>query len=813
MSDQIKKLLRYEPSKIESKWQKIWEEKGLNTFDKNAKGDKWYTLVELPYPSGDLHIGHWFAFVPPDVLSRFKKMNGKHVFFPMGFDAFGLPAENAAIKRNIHPQDWTMQNIETMTKQFKTMGTMIDWSRVTISCLPEYYKWNQWIFIEMYKKGLAYRSKMLSNWCPFDQTVLANEHVENGKCWRCGTLVVQKEVEQWFLKITDYADRLEWQNDGNGVDWPMSVQSAQNEWIGKKEGMKITHQLVDIDLSFETFTAYPAWSWADTFIVMAPEHPLVSQLVEGTPQENEATAFVAEMAKESELERKETNEKKGVFTGRYAKDPFGGPDMPIWLANFALMNFGTGIIRCSAHDPRDMAFAKKYHILTKEVVDDIDGLPANAHDNKGILKNSGIFTGRAVGEVREEVMKWIEKKEIGKRFINYHLHDWSVSRQRYWGTPVPMIDCPNCGLIPVPGKNLPVTLPYNVDYQPKGKPPLASNEEWLAVDCPECGGKAQRDAETLDTFFDSSWYYYRYLNPENSQEPFSREDVEALMPVNVYFGGGEHTLGHTLYARFFTKFFHDLGLVSFNEFAQQRIQHGIVLGPDGNKMSKSKGNVINPDDVVKEFGTDTVRMYLCFMMPYEATGPWSTTATYGVFRFLKRVWDLAEVVNDSEISTSDLLNMHKTIKKVTQSIENNRLNTAVASMMEWINYLAKKTSVAKEEYQIFLKLLSPFAPFLAEEIWQSFFISATNQHQFASIHNESWPLFEEKYMIAEQTQIIVQINGKMREMVSVDTEIINNQKKVEELALQNEKIKKYIVEGKIVLVKYVIGRVINFVLA
>ena len=509
---------KYNPSEIEKKWQDKWEADGLYRFEFEPSKDsgqarmtsskgKYYTLVELPYPSGDLHIGHWFTFVAPDVLSRFKRMQGYNVFFPMGYDAFGLPAENAAIKRNIHPQDWTEKNIETMTRQFESMGTMIDWDHVTITCKPEYYKWNQWIFQKMFERGIAYRGKTLSNWCPTDQTVLANEHVENGKCWRCGDTVVQKEVEQWFLKITDYAEQLIWQKDGNGVDWPNSVMAAQNDWIGKKEGVKIKHQVIGMDLQFESFSAYPAWSWADRYIVIAPEHPIVKDLVQGTEFEKEVMDFVKEMASETELERKETTEKKGVFTGRYAKDPFGGPDMPIWLANFALMNFGTGIIRCSGHDERDIEFAKKYGIKTGEVVSPrANGQAATPHDGEGgILKDSGPFTGRDVWEVVPEVVDWIEAQGIGKRHINYHLHDWSVSRQRYWGTPVPMIDCPTCGIVPVPEKDLPVTLPYDVDYQPKGKPPLASNEDWLRVDCPKCGGQAKRDPETLDTFFDSSW--------------------------------------------------------------------------------------------------------------------------------------------------------------------------------------------------------------------------------------------------------------------------------------------------------------------
>lgn len=809
---------KYNPQEIEAKWQQKWEAEELYRFDlekKDTKG-KYYTLVELPYPSGDLHIGHWFTFVAPDVLSRFKRMQGYNVFFPMGYDAFGLPAENAAIKRNIHPQDWTLKNIETMTKQFESMGTMIDWDHVTITCKPEYYMWNQWIFEKMYEKGIAYRGKKLSNWCPTDQTVLASEHVENGKCWRCGDTVIQKEVEQWFLKITDYAEQLIWNKDGNGVDWPNSVMAAQNDWIGKKEGVKIKHNVIGTDLEFESFSAYPAWSWADRYIVIAPEHPIVKKLVEGTEYEASVMEFVKEMASETELERKETDEKKGVFTGRYAKDPFGGPDMPIWLANFALMNFGTGIIRCSGHDERDIAFAQKYGIKTGEVVAPREnGKAATPHDGMGgILHDSGSFTGRDVWEVVPEVINWIEEQGIGKRHINYHLHDWSVSRQRYWGTPVPMIHCEKCGIVPVPEKDLPVTLPYDVDYQPKGKPPLASNEDWLKVECPKCGGEAKRDAETLDTFFDSSWYYYRYMDPKYTGGPFDPEKAKALMPVDIYFGGGEHTLGHTLYARFFTKFFKNLGLVDFSEFAKKRIQHGIVLGPDGNKMSKSKGNVINPDDVVKEFGVDAVRVYLSFMMPYQATGPWAPGAMYGSFRFLKRVWDLQKSLGTGELSEKDLFEMHRAIKKVTEDIAENRLNTSVAAMMEWLNYLEGKINkkegvVTQEEYKIFLQLLAPFAPHMTEELWHSLHES---DNFYKSIHLAVWPEFKKEFLKESTVTVVVQVNGKLRDSLSLAADGLT-QDVAEKAAKESEKIEQWISGKEIKKIIYVPGKLLNFVVA
>ncbi len=811
------KIEKYDPSKIEPKWQKKWKETELYKFKEDSKKEKYYPLVELPYPSGDLHIGHWFSFVTADVHARVHKMMGKNVFFTNGYDAFGLPAENAAIKRGIHPKDWTIKNMETMTKQFETMGSMIDWSHTTAACFPDYYKWNQWIFIRMYEKGLAYRGKMLSNWCPQDQTVLANEHVENGKCWRCGSEVVQKEIEQWFIKLTEYADQLIWPEPdknglSNGVDWPISVRVAQNQWIGKKEGVKIKHKVIGTDLEFESFSAYPAWSWADRYIVIAPEHSIVKKLVKGTKEEKKVMKFVEEMSKKTDLERQETKEKLGVFTGRYAKDPFGGPDMPIWLANFALINFGTGIIRCSGHDERDIEFAKKYGLKTGEaVVKRENGNAATPHDGMGgILKDSGPFTGRDVWEVVPEVINWIEKQEIGIRFVNYHIHDWSVSRQRYWGTPVPMIHCKKDGIIPVPDDQLPVELPYDVDFTPKGKPPLASNKEWMKVKCPKCGGEGLRDPETLDTFFDSSWYFFRYLNPHYDKAPFSKEDAKKLTPVDIYFGGAEHTLGHTLYARFFTRFFKKLGLVDFDEFAKKRVQHGVILGPDGARMSKSKGNVVNPDDVVKEYGADAARVYLCFMMPYDATAPWAPGGMWGTYRFLKRVWDLQYNLNDKELSKTDLFEMHSAILKVQEDAGSTKFNTGVSTLMKWINYLSAKESITPEEYKKFLLLLAPFAPHIAEEIYQTYF---AGDKEFKSIHAQNWPLFDEKYLTTESVTIVIQINGKLRDSIQVESTKLKIQSEIEQLAKKSSKIQKYIEEKKILKTIYIPGKVLNFVVA
>jgi len=750
-------MKRYFPSEIESKWLKIWEKDGLYKFDQSQKRQKYYNLVELPYPSGDLHLGHWFAFTPPDAHARYKRMNGFNVFFPNGFDAFGLPAENAAIKRGVHPKDWTMKNVETMEKQFATMGTMIDWSHEVITCLPEYYKWNQWIFLKMFEKGVAYRGKALSNWCPTDQTVLANEHIEAGKCWRCGSEVIQKEVEQWFLRITKYADELIWQ-ENSGIDWPKQVKEGQNNWIGRSEGMLLKFGEIEV------FTTRPDTTDGATFIVVAPEHPFAQNI-----GSKEVQDYIKQAQKKTEMERKEDRSKSGVFSGKYVKNPVTGKEIPVWIADYVLAGYGTGaIMGVPFADQRDREFAEKFK------------LP--------IVETS------------------FKSKPEGKKMVNYHLRDWSVSRQRYWGTPVPIIHCEKCGLVPVPEKDLPVELPYNVDYTPQGKPPLATDEEWLNVKCPKCGAKAKRDAETLDTFFDSAWYYYRYLSPKFTTGPFDTEKVKALMPVDVYFGGSEHTLGHTLYARFFTKFFKDLGLVNFGEFANKRIQHGVILGPDGNRMSKSKGNVVNPDDVVKEYGTDTVRLYLCFMMPYEATAPWSTGAISGIYRFLKRVWELSEKVHDSKLSSEDLKQMHKTIKKVGDDLDTFQFNTAVASLMTWLNFLSAKEKITAEEYETFLKLLAPFAPFITEELWQSISPSAK------SIHLQEWPLFQSKFLVEEEVSIVVQINGKLRDTVLVESAKIKTQNAAEQQAMNSEKIQKYLAGQTVKKVIYVEGKLLNFVI-
>jgi len=759
---------KYQPKEFEKKWTDEWKKEKLNTFNPNSDKPKYYVLVEWPYTSGDLHIGHWFTFTTPDVLARFKRMNGFNVFFPMGYDAFGLPAENAAIKHKVHPQDWTMKNIKMMTEQFQQMGTMIDWDWMTVASLPEYYRFNQWIFLKMYEKGLAFRGKAVSNWCPGCQTVLANENIVQGECWRCGSRVVQKEVEQWFLKITDYAERLIWPEKPS-VDWPIPVRVGQNNWIGKSAGIIINFGRIEV------FTTRPETTDGASFVVLAPEHKLVKKM---TTKKNllKVKDYINQSIRKSELERKENKEKTGVFTGSYVKNPVTGKDIPIWIADYVLLGYGTGaIMAVPAEDERDREFAVKHH------------LP--------IIKTS------------------LKAKPKGKKTAIYHLRDWSISRQRYWGTPVPMIHCEICGIVPVPYKNLPVELPYEVDFTPRGKPPLATNEKWMKVSCPKCGKPASRDPETLDTFFDSSWYFLRYVNPKYQDGPFDTRRVAKLTPVDIYFGGAEHTLGHTLYARFFTKFFKDLGLLNYEEFSLKRVQHGIVLGSDGNKMSKSKGNVINPDDQVKEYGGDTVRLYLCFMTPYEGTGPWSTQTIAGVNRFLNRVWKIYQQFSNLAIQQFNedkqlVSKLNKTIRKVTDDINNIKMNTAIAAMMEFLNdweaaYNIKHETLNIKNAKKFLQILAPFAPFITEEIWHSVF------GEKQSIHLSSWPKVEEK-IVEEEIIIPVQVNGKLRDTLRVSSHELSKEI-VEKKALKSEKVKKYL-QGKKFKVVYVSGKIINFII-
>ncbi|MBI2039899.1 leucine--tRNA ligase [Candidatus Microgenomates bacterium] len=824
-------MKKYIPSQIEPKWQKRWEEDKLYAVDLDKPKKKYYLLVEFTYPSGDLHIGHWFAFAVPDVLGRMKRMQGYNVFFPNGFDAFGLPAENAAIQRGVHPKDWTISNIENMRKQFTLMGAIHDWNNQVITCLPDYYKWNQWIFLKMLKKGLAYKGKALANWCPSCQTVLANENVEAGKCWRCATVVVQKEVEQWFLKITEYADRLLW-SEKPDVDWPKPIREGQNNWIGKSEGMDITFQVDGSKDRIVTYTVFPETIFGVTYMVLAPEHTLVENLTT-KDNKNLVKNYIKKTKSKSELERTSLEkEKTGVFTGSYCINPVNGKKVPIWVADYVIGTYGTGaVMGVPGSDHRDFEFAQKYDLEIIRVIGksaDDDSPVKNQSDvlEEGIIVNSAQFNGLTTPEqARDRIKDWMEEKGYGKRKVQYHLHDWSISRQRYWGTPIPIIYCDNCGTVPVPEKDLPVELPYQVDYAPKGKPPLATADDWVNVKCPNCGGKAKREVETMDTFVDSSWYFLRYLDNQNEGEIAKDKRLTDWIMVDIYFGGAEHTLGHTLYSRFFVKFLKDIGILKLEEYAKKRVHHGVILGPDGARMSKSRGNVVNPDAQVKEFGADTVRLYLCFIGPYDIVAPWNPGGMHGVYHFLQRVWGLQEklTINDERLTMNDLRMMHKIIKKVTEDIENIKFNTAVAALMEWLNYLSGKEKVGREEYKTLLLLLAPFAPHITEELWQLvrdlFTVSSNNDeptNQLTnnwSIHQQSWPQFDKKLLEEEEFTVVVQINGKVRDNLMIQKDMINRKKAVENLAKQSPKVQKFLQGNTVKKTIYIPGKIISFVIS
>lgn len=805
-------MKKYIPSQIEPKWQKKWAEDKLYAIDLEKAKKPYYLLVEFAYSSGDLHIGHWFAFGVTDIFGRFKRMHGFDVFFPVGFDAFGLPAENAAIKRGLHPSDWTLSNIETMTAQFKMMGAIHDWKHQVITCLPEYYKWNQWIFLKMLEKGIAYKGAAFANWCPVDQTVLADEQVVNGKCDRCGSNIEQKEVEQWFLRITEYANRLLWTKDTK-LDWPKAVKEGQNNWIGKSEGMEITFRMDGMGDEIKVYTVFPETIFGVTYMVLAPEHKLVDKITT-EDQRVEVEKYVRTAEKKSQQERISLDKQKtGVLTGSYCINPVNNKKVPIWIADYVIATYGTGaVMGVPGSDYRDFEFAKKFGLEIRRVIDETASSDKPILTEKdvleeGVLVNSGQFSGlETPNPARDKIKDFMEEKGWGKRQIQYHLHDWSISRQRYWGTPIPIINCPKCGIVPVPERDLPVELPYEVDHKPKGKPPLATAEGWMKVKCPKCKGEATREPETMDGFVDNSWYFYRYLSPHNQDYIFDKDLVKKWLPLNIYFGGSEHTLGHTMYSRFFTKFFYDTGLIDVDEYALKRFNHGVILGPDGARMSKSRGNIVNPDQEVKDFGADTVRLYLGFIGPYDIVAPWNPGGMHGVYHFLQRVWGLQEklTINDERLMMNDLRMMHKTIKKVGEDIEGLKFNTAIASLMEWLNHLSKKEKVSKEEYRTFLLLLAPFAPHITEQLWEI-------MDEKYSIHQQTWPEFDGKYLEEDEVSVVIQVNGKVRDLLMIQKDILSNKEVIEKRVLESKKVQKYLSEKKPMKTIYVQGKVFNIV--
>jgi leucyl-tRNA synthetase len=774
----------YDHKKIEKKWQKTWEREKLYQVKNSVAGKKnFYLLVELPYPSGNLHVGHWYAFAVPDILARVLRMQGRNVLYPIGFDAFGLPAENAAIQRGINPRIWTEKNIAYMTEQIRSMGTSFDWTHTASTIDPEYYRWTQWQFLQFFKKDLAYRKDTLANWCPSCKTVLANEQVIEGKCERCKSAVEQRKLPQWNMRITRYADRLH--DDLETLDWPSAIKDAQRSWIGRSQGAHISFSIAgDDQKKIEVFTTRPDTLFGATYLVLAPEHDILPQL--SFTNREEVLAYVEKTKHKTQLEREERKEKSGVkLFGVSAVNPATGDMIPVFIADYVLGGYGTGaIMGVPAHDTRDGEFAAGMQLPIKRVIDE-----------RGILIDSGTYSGLSAEETRATMAR-----DFGTPTTNYRLRDWIVSRQRYWGVPIPIIHCTTCGEVPVPEKDLPVLLPKVTDYLPdgSGRSPLAKATRWVKIRCPKCSAWAQRETDTLDTFVDSSWYFLRYLDPKNKKSLADKKKLRAWMPIDLYSGGAEHTTLHLLYSRFWHKMLYDLHLVGESEPYVRRMNRSLIMGPDGQKMSKSRGNVIDPDEVVVRLGADTVRMYLAFMGPYGevANYPWNPDGVVGIRRFLDRVWRLGE--KDFLPTGIQETAIHKTIRKVEEDSKALKFNTAISALMVFLN-AAEKTGVSKKEWEAFLKLLAPFAPHLAEDLWR-------NMGKKKSIHLEKWPRYDARCIIEEIMSIAVQVGGKTRAVVELpsasDEQIVIDAAK----KALGERL-----SGGIVRTVYVPKRLVNFV--
>lgn len=836
----------YNPKEIEKKWQQRWDESGIYRTDMSDTARKFYMLTMYPYPSGNLHIGHWYAMAPSDAIARFHRMQGKNVFFPMGFDAFGLPAENAAIKHNIHPAKWTYQNIAHMTEQLRRMGPSFDWDHMVITCDPEYYKWNQWFFLKFYEMGLAYKQFAPVDWCPTCNTTLAREQVvgEERRCERCDTPVIRKELDQWFFRITNYADRL---LEGlERIDWPERIKMMQTNWIGRSTGANIRFPVEGTSESLEVFTTRPDTIYGATFMVVAPEHPIVDQIT--TPEQRAAVdEYRYQASRQSEIERLSTEkEKTGVFTGGYAINPMTNERIPIWIADYVLMSYGTGaIMGVPAGDQRDWEFAQKYGLPIVPVVvpaGGFDGEQTKAYADPGIMVNSGPFNGMVtLGKYRreewnealaaqygvsleegqpeavEEIIRALEERGVGEAAVNYRLRDWLISRQRYWGTPIPIIYCDACGTVPVPYEDLPVTLPEDVDFLPTGQSPLKYHEAFLNTTCPRCGGPATRETDTMDTFVDSSWYWFRYLSPHNDQEPFD-PSCKDWLPVDQYTGGAEHAVMHLLYARFWTKVMYDMGLVENDEPFERLFNQGVILGANRQRMSKSRGNVTDPDALVAEYGADVVRTYLMFIGPWEMGGPWSDEGIEGLARFMQRVWDLVvtdpQVDPDAKPTPEEIARLrrrtHQTIARATEDYQNFSFNTMLATLMKFSNDLRdfKQTSVVNsaawdEALETLLLLLAPAAPHITEELWERM----GNDY---SIHQQPWPTWDPEAAREETFELVLQVNGKVRDRIQAPVGI--SEEEAQQLALASEVVRRFMNGKEPRKVIYVPGRLVNIVI-
>jgi leucyl-tRNA synthetase len=799
----------YDPKALERRWQERWAESGLYRTDEDPEKTKHYALTMLPYPSGDLHVGHWYAMTPSDTRARFMRMRGFRVFFPIGFDAFGLPAENAAINRGIHPYKWTMSNIENMRTQLKQMGTMFDFDSEVVTCDPEYYRWNQWFFLKFFEKGLAYRKEVPVDWCPKDNTTLAREQVvgPDRRCERCGTPVIRKNLVQWLFKITDYADEL---LDFSKIDWPERVRVLQTNWIGRSEGAEIFFEIEDYG-TIEVFTTRPDTLFGATFFVMSPEHPAVEKIT--TPERSdEVRAYVEKAARMTEIDRTDvTREKTGVFTGAYAINPANNERIPVFIADYVLMGYGTGaIMAVPGQDQRDWDFARKYDLPIVRTVEPPEDFDGEAYVGEGQAINSGFLNGLGVEDAKKRMIEWLEENGKGRAAVTYRLRDWLISRQRYWGTPIPIIYCEGCGTVPVPEEDLPVLLPEDAEFMPTGESPLKRDPDFYNTECPRCGGPATRETDTMDTFMDSSWYQYRYLSPHYEEGPFDPERGAKWLPVDQYTGGIEHAVMHLLYTRFFTKVMRDLGLVDFDEPMLRLFNQGIILGEDAEKMSKSRGNVVNPQEYVDRYGSDVLRSFLMFIGPWDQGGPWDGRGIEGVSRFLRRALSLTGDGDPSgaEADPADLARRtNRTIKKVTEGLGAFRFNTAIATLMEHTNYLlAIKGEVGEEEWnealRAFVLVLAPFAPHHAEEMWGAL-------GEAYSVHEQAWPAWDESLIRAEEITLVVQVNGKLRDRIEVPADITEETAK--ELALSSERVRPH-VEGKELRKSvYVPGRLVNLV--
>ncbi len=805
--------------KIEKKWQAIWEKEKIANFSTKNSDKKYYCLEMFSYPSAaKLHLGHWYNYAPTDSFVRYKKMKGFEVFQPMGFDAFGLPAENYAIKTGIHPQDSTIQNIEKMENTLRDMGAMFDWSSEIKTCMPDYYKWTQWIFLQLYKKGLAYRKEAPVNWCPSCQTVLANEQVIQGECERCHSQVIQKNLTQWFFKITEYAEELLQCLDN--LDWPEKTKAMQRNWIGKSIGGEILFKCENGEDSFRVFTTRADTVFGVSYVVLAPEHPLVQKL-KTKKQAPEVDKYIEETSKAKEIDRLSLDrEKTGVFTGAYCINPVNGKKVPIWISDYVLYSYGTGcVMGVPAHDDRDFVFATKYGLPITRVVKSANGknddLP---YCEDGVIVNSVNYDGLTSEEARKKILADLQVTDNGSFKINYRLRDWLVSRQRYWGAPIPMIYCDDCGTVPVPEEDLPVKLPYNVEFKPDGKSPLAKSEEFRKCKCPKCGKDAIRDCDTLDTFVCSSWYFLRYPDSKNDKQPWDKNIINKMLPVDKYVGGAEHACMHLLYARFFTKALRDMGYLDFDEPFTSLVHQGVILGPDGNRMSKSRGNVISPDDYVEKYGSDIFRLYLMFGFSYTEGGPWNDGGIKSISKFLDRVEKIVTTTielknNKNNVYSSSEKELdyarHYAIKNIDRDINNFSFNTAVARLMEYVTALYKYSQVEDKNVTLFkdaikdlVLLIAPLVPHFAEELWEM-------MGNKKSVFTESYPTCDESKLVKDEVEIAVQINSKMRGKMVISSSLTDSE--IENAVKENESIKPQLDGKQVVKVIIIKGRLVNLI--